>query len=158
MFNPYIIAPVAFLVAVPALAQDSGSAVANFTSANGTEAGSVVLTQDASGVAIKGALTTVIPGEHGLHIYPIGDCKDASELRTRKAEGAEIAKVNADGQGNVAIDFTSDALSLTRGENQIVDDDGSALILDNGSDDPTVAATSSGEPVLCAVIEAKPAS
>jgi Cu-Zn family superoxide dismutase len=170
-------AATALALIVPALAQDAGTAQATFITADGTEAGSVTLTQGDGEVTISGMLEGVAPGEHGFHFHETGDCDGATKFEsagkhfnpTEHKHGLEnpegphagdLPNVTADDTGMVMIDVASDRISLVEGDPAyIFDADGTALVLHAAPDDnATDPSGNSGDRVACAVIEATPAS
>jgi Cu-Zn family superoxide dismutase len=167
-----LVAAATLALTMPAWAQDAG-ATAKFISADGNELGEITLTQAEGGVVVKGTVTSITPGEHGIHFHETGDCDAASAFETAgghfnptshqhgldNPEGphaGDLPNVTADGQGNVALDFTTDTISLTEGDDGYVfDDDGTALIIHADPDDNvTDPSGNSGDRITCAVIEA----
>ena len=158
---------------LPAMAQDPASAMANFMSADGTEIGSVTLAQGDGAVTVSGELAGITPGEHGLHFHQTGDCDGVSGFESagghfnptdhqhglENPEGphaGDLPNVTAAEDGTVAVDLTTDLISLTEGDPAYVfDDDGTALVIHADPDDNmTDPSGNSGDRVGCAVIEA----
>ena len=158
---------------LPAMAQDPGAAKATFMNAEGAEVGSVTLAQGEDGVTIVGELTGQTAGQHGLHFHMTGDCDGASGFEsagghfnpTEHKHGLEnpegphagdLPNVTAAADGTVAVNLTTQTISVTEGDPAYVfDADGTALVIHAGPDDNvTDPAGNSGDRVACAVIEA----
>ena len=163
----------ALALVLPAMAQENGTAMATFTDTAGTEVGSVTLTQGDDGVTISGMLEGMEPGEHGFHFHETGNCDGADKFEsagkhfnpTDHKHGMEnpdgphagdLPNVTAAADGTVAVNLTTDTISLIEGDPAYVfDADGTALVIHAGPDDNvTDPAGNSGDRVACAVIEA----
>lgn len=164
-------AATALALIAPAMAQES--AMATFMDTEGMEIGSVTLTQGEGSVSMTGELTGVSPGDHGFHFHETGDCDGASGFESagshfnptshqhglENPEGphaGDLPNVTAGDDGTVAVDLTTDMISLTEGDPAYVfDADGTALVLHAGPDDQvTDPSGNSGDRIACAVIEA----
>lgn len=174
MRTTFLLVPVALLLCVPtAFAQEGASAKATFVNAEGTNIGDVTLTQGSGGVTVAGQLTGVPEGQHGLHFHSVGNCDAADKFEaagghfnpTEHQHGSEnpqgphagdLPNVTAAADGAVAIELTSDMISLTEGDPAYVfDADGTALVLHADPDDlKTDPSGNSGDRIACAVIEA----
>jgi Cu-Zn family superoxide dismutase len=163
---------------LPALAQDMGGATATFMAPDGTELGSVTLTQSENGVDIVGQVMGIMPaGSHGMHFHETGSCDGSTDfesagdhfnpaIREHGLENAagphagDLPNVTAGEDGMVAIDLSSDMISLTQGDEAYVfDDDGTAIVIHAAADDQlTDPSGNSGDRIACAVIEAAPAT
>lgn len=160
---------------LPTMAQDSATAIANFMSTDGTEIGSVTLTQGDGTVTVSGELTGITPGQHGFHFHQTGDCDGAGGFESagshfnptdhqhglENPEGphaGDLPNVTAAEDGTVAVDLTTDLISLAEGDPAYVfDDDGTALVIHADADDNmTDPSGNSGDRIGCAVIEAAP--
>ncbi|SEQ02194.1 superoxide dismutase, Cu-Zn family [Devosia sp. YR412] len=163
----------ALALVIPAMAQDPGTAMATFIDAQGAEVGSVILAQGGSGVTIVGDLTDQTAGEHGFHFHETGSCDGATGFESagghfnptthqhglENPEGphaGDLPNVTAGEDGIVAVNLTTDTISLTEGDPAYVfDTDGTALVIHAGPDDNvTDPAGNSGDRMACAVIEA----
>jgi Cu-Zn family superoxide dismutase len=166
-------AALSLALVLPVLAQEEASASASFVNAEGLEIGTATLTQGENGVSIIGELTGVAPGEHGFHFHQVGDCDPASQFEsagphfnpTEHKHGIEspdgphagdLPNVEATDAGVVLLDLSSEAVSLTEGEEAYVfDEDGTALVLHADADDNvTDPSGNSGDRIACGVIEA----
>ena len=169
-------AAVTLALIVPAIAQDQAGATATFMNAEGAEVGSVTLTQGEGSVSITGELTGMTPGEHGFHFHQTGDCDAATKFESAGAhfnptehkhglenpEGphvGDLPNVTAAEDGTVAVELTSEMISLSEGDPAYVfDEDGTALVIHAAADDQmTDPSGNSGDRVACAVIEASAA-
>lgn len=170
-----LLAPAAILfLAAPAYSQE---AIASFIDSQGAEIGSVTLTHGDGGVTIEGELTGVAAGEHGFHFHAVGDCDPASAFESagdhfnptdhqhglenpQGPHAGDLPNVTAAEDGIVAIDLTTDMISLTEGDPAYVfDADGTALVVHADPDDMvTDPAGNSGDRIACAVIEAPAAA
>lgn len=165
-----------FMVLSPAAAQQANSAIANFIDVGGAEIGSLTLSQTDEGVTIVGELTGIAPGEHGFHFHAIGKCEPANAFEsagdhfnpTEHQHGMEnpqgphagdLPNVSAAEDGTVAINLTSEMVSLTEGDPAYVfDTDGTTLMIHADPDDmKTDPSGNSGDRIACAVIEASAA-
>jgi Cu-Zn family superoxide dismutase len=164
---------------VPAMAQDNAgtptTAEATFIDTEGTDVGTLTLTQTEQGVAIAGTLEGIPEGEHGFHIHETGDCDSADDFESAGGHfnptGAEHGLENENGphagdmpnqtvdaSGQLVLDVTNDMVSLTEGEEGfLLDDGGSALMVHSGPDDNvTDPDGNAGDRIACGVIEATP--
>lgn len=159
--------------AIPASAQEASSAIANFIDLDGIQIGSVTLTQGNEGIAISGDLSGITAGEHGFHFHAVGDCDPAAAFDTagdhfnptehqhgmenpQGPHAGDLPNIAAAEDETVAVDLTTDMISLTEGDPAYVfDADGTALMIHANPDDmKTDPSGNSGDRVACAVIEA----
>lgn len=146
-------------------------AVAIVSPASGSQVrGTVVFTQQDSGILIETNLTGLEPGQHGFHIHQFGDCSasDASSAgdhfspfdRRHGDPGGDPGERHVGDLGNVEADQNGTAqVSLTdyvitfEGDTSIL---GKAIVVHSGADDLTSQPSGeSGEPVACGVIQAR---
>jgi Cu-Zn family superoxide dismutase len=166
-------AATALALTIPAVAQQPATATATFMDASGAQVGSVTLTQGDGSVTLAGDITGQTPGQHGFHFHQVGDCDGASGFESagghfnptdhqhglENPEGphaGDLPNVTAGDDGAVAVDLTTDLISLTEGEpGYVFDEDGTALVIHAAADDNvTDPSGNSGDRVACAVIEA----
>lgn len=154
------------LLAMPALAQDGG-ATAVMMDQSGTNLGTLTLTEMDGGLHITGELTGIANGEHGFHIHETGTCDAASKFESAGAHfepadhqhgkdnpqgphAGDLLNVTADDDGKVAVDLQTTTVTLA----QLLDEDGSALVLHADPDDyKTDPSGNSGDRFACGVIE-----
>jgi superoxide dismutase, Cu-Zn family len=119
------------------------------------------------GVHISGELTGVPNGDHGFHIHETGACDAAAKFEsagkhfepaghkhgTENPEGphaGDLMNVTADDDGKVVVDLHNANVTLE----QLMDADGSALVLHEAADDyKTDPSGNSGDRFACGVIE-----
>lgn len=148
---------------------EADSARANIVDARGVGIGAVIVTGRDDGVALEGALIGLPPGEHGFHIHETGSCElpifesAGSHVADGSAHGFDVADgphpgdlrnlvVGAD--STATVDQTNDLVTLRGGSVELLDGDGSALVIHAGPDDYTTQPSGgSGEPIACGVIE-----
>lgn len=161
----------------PALAQDANldlaAAEATFVDTTGKELGTATLSQTEQGLKIAGVLEGVPEGDHGFHIHETGACDPADGFKSAGGHFAprgnehgfdnpngphagDMRNQTAAADGKLVLDVTNDMVSLTAGdEGNLLDADGSALVLHAGADDyQTDPSGNSGDRIACAVIEA----
>ena len=146
------------------------SARANMFDARGVGIGAVILTEEAGGVSLKGALISLPPGEHGFHIHQTGSCEQPAfeSAGSHLAAGGNPHGFDASGgphagdlrnllvasDSTATVDQTNDRVSLREGPAALLDGDGSALVIHAGRDDySSQPSGDSGEPIACGVIE-----
>ncbi|MHA6297606.1 superoxide dismutase family protein [Devosia sp. CAU 1758] len=162
------------MLATPALSQE---AMGTFMDTNGGEAGTVTLSQTEGSVSISGEVSGLSAGEHGIHFHQTGDCDPANKFKSagshlnptdhqhglENPEGphaGDLPNLKVGDDGMAMIELTSDMVSLTEGdEGYLFDEDGTALVIHASADDQiTDPSGNSGDRMLCALIEAAPAS
>lgn len=165
------------LLAGGALAQDAvpvpteAPVAVPVKAADGSDRGTVTLTQTAHGLLISAALAGLPDGPHGYHLHETGKCEgDFTSAGghfnpTGKAHGFHTADgAHAGDMGNftahggtAAFDMINPAVSLAGGEGALNDADGASLVIHASADDYTSQpAGASGERIACAVIFAAP--
>jgi Cu-Zn family superoxide dismutase len=154
------------LLTLPAAAQTAG-ATATLLDQSGTNLGTLTLTEMDGGVHVAGELTGVPNGEHGFHIHETGACDAAGKFESAGAHfepaghkhgsenpdgphAGDLMNVTADDDGKVAVDLHNANVTLA----QLLDTDGSALVLHANADDyKTDPSGNSGDRFACGVIE-----
>ena len=169
--RPASLAVLAALAAGPVLAQEQPNASAIMLDASGAEIGSAKLVQGPAGILVHVKVTGLEPGAHGLHLHSVGVCDTGEDFETSeghvgKAEGTHgllnpegpepgdlpNLYVAADGIGDA--EFFATMVSLGEGENDLLDEDGSAFIVHADPDDHrSQPIGGAGGRVACGVIE-----
>lgn len=153
------------LLASPAFAGDRTVPLNN---ANGEEMGTVLIQTRPKGTMFTVEVRGVSEGWHGFHIHGIGDCsgegfKSAGSHHASPGEGhgymtasgphdGDLPNVWANESGSGKAQFFKDGL----GEGDLLDQDGSALVLHENIDDyRTDPAGGAGDRIACGVISPK---
>jgi Cu-Zn family superoxide dismutase len=161
-------AALALVPAAAALAQsEQTTASAAMQLADGAPAGTAQFRQFPAGLLIEVEITGLPPGEHGIHIHETGACTPdfdaAGEHFAPQGNGHGFAAtatphpgdlpnlvVGADGVG--AAHFLNQRATLSEGETAILDDDGAALIVHEGTDSYGETAGAGGR-IACGTVE-----
>lgn len=171
MFHTLAIAALSLgLGAGLALAQDlSADVIGN----DGATIGSIAATGGPHGVVLRvefqeGALT---PGWHGIHVHAVGDCSDHAEfmhsgghvnpgevehgfLNPAGPHPSDLPNVFAHADGSAAAEILVFGVSLSGGEVELLDADGSAVVVHASPDDHlTQPIGGAGARVGCAVLQ-----
>ncbi|MES2615486.1 MAG: superoxide dismutase family protein [Bdellovibrionota bacterium] len=119
-------------------------------------------------IEIKGKITGLTPGEHGMHIHAVGDCSDPAagfkksggHFNPEHKNHGSLTEGHAGDLGNIIADAGGKATFkiITEKFNLVVNDKhsilGQALVVHAGKDDEkTDPAGNSGERILCGVIK-----
>lgn len=163
--------PVSMITPPPA--PRAANAVATMINRSGAEIGSAALYQGTDGLIIRLAVNGLAPGVHGMHFHAIGTCEDAAD--GFKATGGHVMPlgkphgymnpggphagnlpnliVAADGTANVELH--THLVSLTEDPANLLDADGSTLIIHENEDDHiTQPIGGAGGRIACGVIKA----
>ena len=114
-------------------------------------------------------LTDLPPGPHGFHVHETGECKldggfasAGGHYAGGHSHGVEsedgphsgdFPNVHAAENGVVKLEFFTDRLSLDGGDNPLMDEDGSAVIVHLDADDYTTTPSgNAGDRIACGVI------
>jgi superoxide dismutase, Cu-Zn family len=150
-------------------AQEMLDATATLNFADGELAGSANIRQLPAGLLIEVNVTGFTPGAHGIHIHETGACTPdfdaAGEHFAPEGHGHGFAAtdtphpgdlpnliVGDDGVGDAA--YLNARATLSEGAAALMDDDGAALIIHEGTDDYGSEADVAGARIACGVIEA----
>jgi Cu-Zn family superoxide dismutase len=155
-----------------ALAQGGGTATAELEDTDGNTVGDATFTGGPDGVTINANLQpgqqAVEPGEHGIHIHETGsispDFEAAGEhFNPTSAQhgfnnpegphGGDLENITVNPDGSASYTATDDRITLSGGENSILDSDGAALVIHKSADDyQTDPSGESGDRVAAGVI------
>jgi superoxide dismutase, Cu-Zn family len=166
----HLIALVASLaILLPAAADSADTARAEFVNRHGQPAGEATLVPTPNGVLIKASLTDLPPGERGFHIHEVGAC-DAPDftsagghlepagkmhgyLNPEGPHAGDLPNIHVPESGTVKVDVVNPYVSLDGRRVNLLDADGSALVIHAKADDyRTDPAGDAGDRIACAVI------
>ncbi len=154
----------------PANAQVQETAAGNMVNADGGEIGTATFEQTPAGVLIKTDITNLPAGEHGFHIHETGKCDPKDAFKSAgghyaagmkhgfMVEGGphpgDMPNVTVGSDGVLKVSVLNDRVSVRDGDNPLLDDDGSALMIHSGADDYTSQPSGdAGDRIACAVIQ-----
>jgi Cu-Zn family superoxide dismutase len=138
--------------------------------ARGVSIGAVFVTAEAGGIALGGALIGLPPGEHGFHIHRTGSCEppgfesagghvgeDEVPHGFDAAGGphaGDLRNLEVAGDSTATVAQTNQRVTLQGGSPELLDDDGSAIVIHAEPDDyATQPSGESGDRIACGVIE-----
>jgi Cu-Zn family superoxide dismutase len=157
------------LLAGAAAAQQPETARAVLRDSTGRQVGSVTLTQTPHGVLLRAELVGVPPGVHALHVHAVGKCEGPSFqsagghfnphrrqhglLSPEGPHAGDAPNVHV-GAGIVTFEVLFSQVTLSRGDNALLDADGAAVVVHAGADDyATDPAGNAGARIACGVVE-----
>jgi Cu-Zn family superoxide dismutase len=142
---------------------------AQLEDAQGRSVGWVRIRETPNGLILHARLSGVPAGEHAFHVHQVGKCEPPFESAGdhynpgKKQHGFAVAggphagdlpNVTVPQDGNLEIDVFAAGLSV-RGENALVDGDGSALIVHEKIDDyASQPSGNAGKRIACGVVKA----
>lgn len=164
---PLLLPAIAF-GAVQAQAQDAATAAMNNT--DGKSVGEVQLQAVPNGVHIKADLQGLPPGTHAFHIHETGACEtpdfksagghfnptDANHgwLDAGGPHAGDFPNIHVPDSGALTVEYFNMMVTMAEGPNSVFDDDGSAIVIHESSDDYTTdPAGEGGSRIACGVIE-----
>lgn len=157
--------------------QEASTATAQLQDNEGNPAGTAQFVETPQGVEIAMNLTGgVEPGVHGLHIHETGDLS-SSDFKSagdhfnptdaehgfnnpRGPHAGDLKNITVAEDGTATYQTVNERITLSEGPNSILDEDGSALVVHEMSDDqrtndnPQSGPGTSGNRVVAGVIEA----
>lgn len=160
-----------------AYAQGTSTATAELEDNEGNPAGTAELVQTPQGVEITAEVTSgVESGVHGMHIHEKGDLS-SSDFESAgdhfnptdakhgfdNPEGphaGDLRNITIEEDGTATYQTVNDRITLSEGPNSILDEDGSALVVHEmtddytTNDDPETGPGTSGDRAVAGVIEA----
>jgi Cu-Zn family superoxide dismutase len=157
-----------------ATAQDAPGAMAELEDTDGNTVGNATFTEGPNGVTINATLQpgqqAVEPGEHGIHIHEKGSISPDFEAAgehfnpTNAQHGfnnpqgpheGDLENIFVNDDGSASYTATDDRITLSGGQNSILDSDGSALVIHKSADDyQTDPSGDSGDRVAAGIIRA----
>jgi superoxide dismutase, Cu-Zn family len=140
------------LAVTPELAFAVGeTATATVKLADGTDAGTVTLTEGTAGILLKFELKGLPPGPHAVHVHETGKCEgDFSSaagiynplgakhgfLHDEGPMAGDLPNIHAGADGSVVAEILSPFLTLsTEAEESLFDGDGAAVVIQGKADD-----------------------
>lgn len=158
-------------------AQDAPTATAQLQDNERKPAGSAEFVETPQGVQITVNLNGgVEPGVHGLHIHETGDLSSSDfesagdHFNPTDAEhgfdnpqgphAGDLENITVNEDGTATYQTTNDRITLSEGANSILDEDGSALVVHemtddySTNDDPQSGPGMSGDRAVAGVVEA----
>src|SRR5688500_6304438 len=137
--------------------------------ATGSSVGTVTLDNTAQGVLMTATLSGLPPGTHGFHFHTVGQCAPTFEAAgehfnpAKKQHGlrnsagphaGDLPNLNVPESGTVRLEMVASGVSLGSGKNNLLDGNGSALVVHTFADDNvTDPAGNSGTRVACGVVQ-----
>ena len=156
------------------------NAAGRFQSTNGEDRGVVVFTNGPTGTLIRVDLSGLTEGWHAIHLHQVGDCSDGAAgfkasaghinpdgnehglLNPAGHERADMPNIYAGPDGRATAEiyrsgvslYASESAAANNGPHPLLDDDGFAVIIHEGSDDHlTQPIGGAGGRVACAAIQ-----
>ena len=170
-FSSFGLVAVIFLLAANSVAAENKSVETEMINNKGEKIGTLKLTQGTEGVLINLNVSGLTPGYHGMHFHAVGDCSDMEAFKSaaghvdphKKPHGFLNPKGPHEGNlpnlvvaadGSVEVELYSQMVSLEGGDANLLDADGSALIIHVSKDDHmSQPIGGSGARVACGVIK-----
>ena len=158
------------LVTAAAFANPATGASAKLKGVNGEEIGTVALREgEGNGVWINVTFSKLTPGAHGFHIHESGKCEGdfksagghfAPEgnkhgiLVEGGPHAGDMPNIHVPSDGRLNVEIFVDKVTLEKGaKNSLFDDDGSAFIVHDGTDDyKSQPSGDAGKRIACGVI------
>jgi Cu-Zn family superoxide dismutase len=155
-FDPKtMLAACALLAAGAASAQTAPSATGTIVQSDGKHMGNATLTEGPSGVLLRLTASGLSPGWHAMHFHAVGDCSDQAFeksgahvnhqeqkiphglLNPQGPDFGDLPNIHVAADGTVNAEAFSALVSLRSGSARpnLLDADGSALIIHAGADD-----------------------
>jgi Cu-Zn family superoxide dismutase len=147
----------------------SAKASADFVDAAGKKVGEAILEQQDGAVEIKATFTGVPPGTRAFHIHEVGKCEAPFESAGghfnpagRKhgkdnpggPHAGDLPNITIPASGRATVEVTVKDISLDGGRGGLLDGDGAALVVHEGTDDyKSDPAGNAGKRLACAVIK-----
>jgi Cu-Zn family superoxide dismutase len=154
--------------ATPAFSREQ--AIVNFINTKGEPVGHATLTETKQGVLIHTDLSNIPPGWHAFHIHSVGQCtpsdftsagghfnpdhKEHGYENPKGSHAGDLPNVYVGADGQLQTDMLAPGVTLSTGDNRLLDSDGSAIVLHQGQDDySTNPAGNAGPRIICGALK-----
>ena len=147
---------------------DAQTARAELKDEDGKTVGEAVLEQTGNDVRIRTNFTGVPPGTHAFHIHAVGKCdppfesagghfnptgKQHGKDNPQGAHAGDLPNIQIPADGRLTTEATARDVSLGAGTKGLLDADGAALVVHDGTDDyKSDPAGNAGKRIACGVI------
>lgn len=145
------------------------TARADLQTTSGESAGRATLTSTGDGVFITAQLRNLPQGMHAIHLHAVGRCdrpdfnsagghanstdREHGFLDENGEHDGDLPNINIRSDGTAVADLYTTKVVLEGGDNALLDDDGSALVIHSGIDDyRSDPSGNSGPRIACGVI------
>ncbi len=167
LFRIYLMAVAAALVlATTTLANATDRAVAEMRDSEGQRVGTVALTQTPNGTLLYANFNRLPLGVHAFHVHAIGNCKPPFKsagphffkvpgekhglLSEAGPHAGDLPNIYAPATGILELEVLAPNVDLDKA---VLDNDGSALVIHEGTDDyKTDPAGAAGPRIACGII------
>jgi len=159
-------------IAVPFAVNAADTATGKLMNAEGTEIGTVQVTDAPNGVLLNIEVQGLTPGWHGLHFHEKGECSDPKFtsagshvhahtplvhglLNPEANDAGDLPNLYVHQDGTAAAELYSPLVSLNPGTNRpaLLDDDGASVVIHANPDDhQSQPIGGAGARVACAVL------
>lgn len=163
----------AILLAGAAFAQAPLTRTTTIKDAKGADIGTIKLTDAPKGVLLHVEASGLTPGWHGIHFHEKGDCSDAGFklsgghvhtmtpsvhglLNPQATDQGDLTNIYAGADGKATAEIFSPLVALHAGTDRanLLDADGSAIVIHASPDDYTTQPIGgAGARVACAVVK-----
>ena len=167
MKRAFIVAAL-FAVGLASSAQAVDKAQAVLKDKDGKEVGKVELSDAPGGVLLRLTLDGVPPGDHAFHVHAVGKCEppdfksagphfnpDETKHGLMNPEGphsGDMPNLHVPDGGKLTVEVFNEMVTLD-GEQALLDDDGSAVVVHAAADDyKTDPAGNAGDRIACGVV------
>jgi superoxide dismutase, Cu-Zn family len=155
----------------PSTSSTSSSNNASMRNAAGKDLGTLTITQiteGSQGISVKGRLTGLPPGEHGIHLHTTGKCDPPKFTSagdhwnpTKRQHGSrspqgphlgDMPNITVGSDSSADVNATT-AGGTVSGDNALLDADGAAVVVHAKADDyRTQPSGNSGDRIACGVV------
>jgi superoxide dismutase, Cu-Zn family len=149
-------------------AAQAQTARAEIKNAEGKTVGQATLAPKGDGVQITATFNGLPPGTHAFHIHEVGKCdppfesagghfnpagKQHGKDNPRGPHAGDLPNIQVPPDGRAKVEVVAKGVSLKGGQAELLDADGSALVVHDGADDyKSDPAGNSGKRIACGVM------